>query len=134
MYIFILYNYYIMDYLVPAFTMISLDSIYLSQLGGPLFNPMVKNIQNSSLKVNIYGAAIVYILMLFVIYRFIIKERKSPQDAFLLGFCIYGIFDFTNYAIFKDYEIIPATVDMIWGGLLFYTTTFVTYKLLGLKI
>ena len=37
-------------------------------------------------------------LLLFVIYKFIILERKSPNDAFLLGFCIYGIFDFTNIA------------------------------------
>ena len=29
---------------------------------------------------------IVYILMLFILYKLIIKERKSPNDAFLLGF------------------------------------------------
>ena len=31
-------------------------------------------------------------------------ERRAPKDAFLLGFCIYGVFDFTNIAIFKKYK------------------------------
>ena len=33
-----------------------------------------------------------------VLYKFIIIERKPLSDAFLLGFCIYGIFDLTNIA------------------------------------
>ena len=90
-----------MDYIIPAFTMLTLDSFYLSNIGGPIFNPMIKNIQGEKITLNIYGAIIVYVLLLFVMYKFIIAERKSPNDAFLLGFCIYGIFDFTNIAIFK---------------------------------
>jgi uncharacterized membrane protein len=122
-----------MDYIIPAFTMITLDSIYLSKIGGPLFNPMIKNIQGEKLTINLYGAMIVYMLLLFVIYKFIILERKSPNDAFLLGFCIYGIFDFTNIAIFKNYKYLPSIVDMFWGGILFYITTLITYKLLRIK-
>jgi len=60
-------------------------------------------------------------------------ERKSPNDAFLLGFCIYGVFDFTNVAIFKKYKYVPSVVDMFWGGILFYITTWVTYKILKIK-
>jgi len=124
---------YIMDYIIPSFTMLTLDSIYLSKIGGPLFNPMIKDIQGEKMTLNPYGAIIVYVLMLFVLYKFIINERKSPNDAFLLGFCIYGVFDFTNVAIFKKYKYLPAVVDMIWGGVLFYVTTWVTYKLLKIK-
>lgn len=68
-----------MDYIVPAFTMLALDSIYLSKIGGPLFDPMIKKIQGSSIKLNVYGAIVVYVLLLFVIYKFIIKEKKSPK-------------------------------------------------------
>jgi len=122
-----------MNYLIPAFTMLSLDSIYLSQIGAGLFGPMVKQIQNEKLTLNYYGATICYVLLLIVLYKFIIKEKKSPEDAFLLGFCIYGVFDFTNVAIFKKYKYLPAFVDMFWGGILFYLTTWVTYKLLKIK-
>jgi uncharacterized membrane protein len=122
-----------MNYLIPAFTMLSLDSIYLSQIGAGLFGPMVKQIQNEKLTLNYYGATICYVLLLIVLYKFIIKENKSPKDAFLLGFCIYGVFDSTNIAIFKKYQYFPAIVDMIWGGILFYLTTMITYKILKIQ-
>jgi len=122
-----------MNYLIPAFTMLSLDSIYLSQIGAGLFGPMVNQIQNEKLTLNYYGATICYVLLLIVLYKFIIKENKSPKDAFLLGFCIYGVFDSTNIAIFKKYQYFPAIVDMIWGGILFYLTTMITYKILKIQ-
>jgi len=122
-----------MNYLIPAFTMLSLDSIYLSQIGAGLFGPMVKQIQNEKLTLNYYGATICYVLLLIVLYKFIIKENKSPKDAFLLGFCIYGVFDSTNIAIFKKYQYFPAIVDMIWVGILFYLTTMITYKILKIQ-
>lgn len=113
-------------------TVLVLDSIYLSLIGGPLFDPMIKKIQSNKMKVNLYGASVVYILMIVVLYYFIIKEKKTPNEAFILGFCIYGIFDFTNYALFNDYELLPSVVDMIWGGILFYLTTYITYKYMSM--
>jgi uncharacterized membrane protein len=122
-----------MDYIIPAFSMLALDSIYLSNIGGPLFAKMVNGIQKEDMKINIFGAIGSYILLILVLYKFIIIERKPLSDAFLLGFCIYGIFDLTNIAIFKNYQIIPAIVDTVWGGVLFYTVTWITYKLLRIK-
>jgi uncharacterized membrane protein len=123
-----------MDYIVPAFSMLALDSIYLSHIGGPLFSKMVKGIQKEEMKLNVFGAIGSYILLILVIYKFIIVERKPVSDAFLLGLCIYGIFDFTNIAIFKNYKLVPALVDTVWGGILFYAVTWFTYKVLGIKI
>ncbi len=116
-----------MDYIVPAFTMLALDSVYLSNIGGPLFAKMVKGIQKDDMKINMFGAIGSYLLLILVLYKFIIVERKSPSDAFLLGFCIYGIFDLTNIAIFKNYKLLPALLDTIWGGILFYIVTKFTY-------
>jgi uncharacterized membrane protein len=116
-----------MDYIVPAFTMLALDSVYLSNIGGPLFAKMVKGIQKDEMKINIFGAIGSYLLLILVLYKFIIVERKSPSDAFLLGFCIYGVFDFTNIAIFKNYSLLPALLDTMWGGVLFYIVTKITY-------
>ena len=122
-----------MDYIIPAFSMLALDSLYLSNIGGPLFAKMVNKIQKEDMKLNVFGAIGSYILLILVLYKFIILEKKPPSDAFLLGLCIYGIFDLTNIAIFKNYQLIPALVDTVWGGVLFYTVTWITYKLLGVK-
>jgi len=122
-----------MDYIIPAFTMLTLDSVYLSSIGGFLFKPMINNIQKKDLKLNIYGAIACYILLILVLYKFIIIDRKSPNDAFILGFCVYGIFDSTNYALFNNYKMFPALIDTIWGGCLFYIVTLITYKILRIK-
>jgi len=119
-----------MEYIVPAITMLTLDGIYLSTIGGSLFSRMVKNIQNQEMTINIYGAIGSYLLLILVLYKYIILERRSLTDAFILGVCVYGVFDFTNLALFKNYKIIPALLDTLWGGILFYTVTFITYKYL----
>ena len=38
-----------MDYIIPAFTMLALDSVYLSNIGGPMFDKMVKKIQKDDM-------------------------------------------------------------------------------------
>lgn len=122
-----------MDYIIPAFSMLALDGLYLSNIGGPLFVKMVKGIQKEEMILNMYGVVGSYILLVLVLYKFIIMERRSPLDAFILGLCVYGVFDFTNIAIFKNYKWIPAILDTLWGGVLFYLVTQVTYKILSIK-
>ena len=119
-----------MDYIIAAFSILALDSVYLSTVGGPLFTTMVRNIQKEDMKIDIYGVLGSYILIILVLYKFIIMDRRSPNDAFILGLCVYGIYEFTNIAIFKNYKWIPAIVDTLWGGILFYTATYITYKIL----
>lgn len=118
-----------MDYLVPAIIMLALDGVYLSTIGGSLFSRMIKNIQKEEMAINMYGVIGSYIFLVLVLYKFIISQRKSLLDAFILGICVYGVFDFTNLALFKNYSIIPALTDTLWGGILFYTVTFITYKI-----
>lgn len=118
-----------MDYLVPAITMLALDGVYLSTIGGSLFSRMIKNIQKEEMAINMYGVIGSYIFLVLVLYKYIISQRKSLLDAFILGICVYGVFDFTNLALFKNYSIIPALTDTLWGGILFYTVTFITYKI-----
>ena len=122
-----------MDYIIPAFSMLALDGLYLSNIGGPLFAKMVKGIQKEEMTLNIYGVVGSYILLVLVLYKFIVLERKSPTDAFILGLCVYGVFDFTNIAIFKNYKWMTGMLDTLWGGILFYLVTFITYKIMSIK-
>ena len=55
----------------------------------------------------------------------IIKPNKSIIEAFLLGLVIYGVFETTNYAMFKKWSIITVIMDTLWGGLLFASTTYI---------
>jgi uncharacterized membrane protein len=99
-----------------------IDSVYL-YLTKSLFEKMVLQIQNSDIQIRLNSAIMVYILITIGLYYFIIKEKKSPYEAALLGLVIYGVFDFTNYAIFKNYNIYIGLLDTIWGGILCGLTT-----------
>ena len=50
------------------------------------------------------------------------------MEAGLLGLVIYGTFDFTNYAMFKNYDLMVAVMDMVWGSILFMATTYIFQK------
>jgi uncharacterized membrane protein len=65
----------------------------------------------------------------FGIHYFIIREKKSLYDAFLLGFIIYAVYETTNLALIKKWSPVIAIIDTLWGGILFTATTFVMYYL-----
>ena len=113
--------------LLISIIMLFLDTVYLSNIGGKPFLRMVEGIQNMSVTVNYLYAAIVYFLMVTGFYYFIVKKNSSNLDAFLLGILIYGVFDFTNIALFTKYKITIALQDTLWGGVLFYLTRII-YK------
>ena len=114
------------DYLllISAILLISIDFVYLNLIKD-FFSNQVQRVQGSTMQINYLGAAICYILLIVGINYFIIKPHKSVNDAFLLGLVIYGVFETTNYALFKNWSIITVIIDTLWGGLLFALTTFI---------
>jgi uncharacterized membrane protein len=115
------------SFIVSSVLLVLVDSIYLYFIGKPVFDKTVMAIQNSALVVNIAPAVFTYVLMAILLNYFIISAHKSPFDAFILGFCAYGIFDFTNMAIFKKYNLRTAITDTLWGAILFFSVTAITY-------
>lgn len=110
--------------LISAIVFITLDSIYLNYMKGH-FEKQVQNVQGSALKINFMGAALCYLFLIIGLNYFIIKPRKSVEEAFLLGIVIYGVFETTNYALFNNWSIITLFMDTLWGGTLFAATTFI---------
>jgi uncharacterized membrane protein len=109
-----------MELLKLAVSLISIDSVYLYFVGKPSFETTIKNITSSEMKINLFGAVMSYIFLLIGIKYFIIDQKRTPEEAFLLGLVIYGVFDMTNLAIFDKYSINVALMDMLWGATLFY--------------
>ncbi len=109
--------------LVSAIILILIDFVYLNVMKG-YFNNQVQSIQGSSIKINYLGVALCYIFLIAGINYFIIKPKKSVSDAFLLGIVIYGVYETTSYALFKNWSILTVIIDTLWGGLLFASTTY----------
>jgi len=110
--------------LASAIVFISIDFVYLS-LFKSYFNNQIQSIQGSQIQINLLGAAICYIFLVVGINYFIIKPKKSVSDAFLLGLVIYGVYETTNYSLFKKWSILTVIIDTLWGGVLFALTTYI---------
>jgi uncharacterized membrane protein len=91
------------------------------------FKTMINKIQNYPLTMKLLPTVACYIILVASLYYFIIYKKASYLDAFLLGFFIYGVYETTNMAIFKDWSIKVGLIDLTWGGFLFLITTYL-YK------
>jgi len=104
-----------------------LDAIYI---GSQYFylSKVYSSIQNSPLKINWVGGLLCYFFLTFVLYYFILSKKNALSktlDAFLLGICIYGVYETTNYATLKKWPVRMLIVDTLWGGILFALTTII---------
>ena len=116
------------DYLLTSVIFICIDLVYLSLMKG-YFENQVKKIQGSNIKLNIFGSLLCYLLLILGINYFIIQQKKSVMDAFLLGILIYGVYETTNYALLHDWSFTTVLLDTLWGGILFAITTALVYKI-----
>jgi uncharacterized membrane protein len=107
-------------------TLLLLDAFYI---GSQYFylSKLYSTIQNSPLQINWVGGILCYIFLTFVLYYFILSKKGKVVDAFLLGICIYGVYETTTYATFKKWPIKMVIMDTLWGGVLFALTTII-YK------
>jgi uncharacterized membrane protein len=101
-----------------------LDFLYM-QIIYKKFNNLIVSVQKSDIKLNITGAILCYSLIIFMLHYFIIKENKSVLDAFILGFCTYGIYETTNLSLLNNWDYNIALIDTIWGGILYALTTYI---------
>jgi uncharacterized membrane protein len=110
--------------LVSAIVFVCLDALYLNLVKN-YFSKQVQNIQGSEIKVNYLAAVICYIFLISGLNYFIIRPHRSVNDAFLFGIVIYGVYETTNWAIFKNWSVFSVILDTLWGGILFALTTFI---------
>jgi len=117
------------EILLAGVVLLLLDAAYIT-LTKSLWDIQVASIQRVSMQIRVLGAIVCYTLLILGLYYFILRTRRSPLDAFLLGLLVYGVFDSTNYAMFKKWEWKIAMMDTMWGGAVFALTTIVVYAIL----
>ena len=113
-------------YIFASILLLLLDMIFL-KWNERLFHNQVITVQRVILQPNYNAIMITYLLLIFTLCYFIIRTHRNVGEAFLLGFLVYGIFEFTNMSIFKKWELKTAVIDTLWGGTLFALVTQGTY-------
>jgi len=106
-----------------------IDLIYLNATKS-ITQKHIRMIQGSTSTINIYGAILCYIFLIFGLNYFIIDQNKSVLDAFLFGIVVYGVYETTNWAIFKLWPPFLVIMDTLWGGILFASTTYIIKKII----
>jgi uncharacterized membrane protein len=86
---------------------------------------VIKNVQNKPLKIKWTYFILCYLVISFTIYYFVIREKKSILYSFILGFCIYAIYETTNMTILTNWSQNVVILDTIWGGVLFSLVNYI---------
>jgi uncharacterized membrane protein len=127
-------------YLIISVVLVFLDFIWISFNMVSYSNTILK-IQKTELEPRIEHTIIAYIIILFsVIYvaiPFTVLNIKGKDDASIerkllkslmyggaVGFSIYGIYNFTSLAIYKDMDVSVGILDTLWGTTLYTLATF----------
>jgi uncharacterized membrane protein len=100
-------------FLAAMITLFVIDLLWLFT-GGQYSVAMHAKIQGSPVAFRYLAAVPVYAAM-----AWLLLQAKSVQQAGLTGLSAYAIYDFTNYALLKDYSAGFAVADTLWGGFLF---------------
>ena len=108
-------------------TLTILDAIYLTIFSSH-FKQQILDVQHSPLEFKLIPAIICYITLVFGLNYFILQRNGSVLDAALLGLVIYTVYETTNMAIIKDWNLKSVLIDSIWGGILFGSTTYIISK------
>jgi uncharacterized membrane protein len=122
--------------LLSIFLMLILDISWLSFFMGPRYTKMIPKIQGSTMVLKYKFAILAYILMIIGINIFVIPNINnnnilldSLKFGFIYGIILFGVYDFTVASVLKNWDIKIALIDILWGGILFFITSFLTIKL-----
>ena len=127
-------------YLIVSIVLLVLDVAWIT-LNMTVYSSVIQKVQKSPVSLRNEHAFIAYIIILFsVLYVAIpfttqnIKKGENSIENILLksllyggavGFSIYGIYNFTSLAIYKDIDSKIGIMDTLWGTALYTLTTFV---------
>jgi uncharacterized membrane protein len=108
--------------ILGAVVFMVLDGIWLGVLMKGFYRdqlaPIVRLV-DGGIAPNWPAALIVYLLLGTGIALFVIPHASTPGLAALhgalLGFVVYGVYDFTNYSTLRQWPFVLVLVDVAWG-------------------
>ena len=108
--------------LLAIVTLLALDTTWVFTVMGKKYAEMIPTIQNSPLEPQLISAVMAYALMVVGLVVFVLPNIRAEyafRDSLLyggtFGLVVYGIFDFTNAAVLKNWNLPLAFVDIAWG-------------------
>lgn len=114
------------ELVITLVTLLTLDACYIGSTLH-LWKLQVASVQRVAMQPRILGAIVCYLCMTIGLWYFILRDHRTVWEAMLLGMVTIGVFESTNYTIFKKWTWQTAVMDTLWAGALFAMTTQVVY-------
>jgi uncharacterized membrane protein len=97
------------------------DIAWLSFIMKPYFVPRIAHLVHTNKYLNYTAALIAYVIITIGLTWFVgVPYMQASYNIIfmngaLFGFCIYGVYDLTNYALLNGWPLLLVFVDMMWG-------------------
>lgn len=112
-----------------------LDAIWIG-VNMQRYKDLVYAVQKKQMNIRVIYAALsymcVFIALIFIAVPNALNDKRQSNPLLsslihggLLGFVAYGIFNFTNAALFESYNMVTGIMDTIWGTFLFTITCYI---------
>jgi len=113
----VLFDFFWIGLLMAKFYQKELGGLLRTKIGGKL-DPIL------------WPAILVYVLLGAGVSYFTLPLSESLIPGFLFGVIVYGVYEFTNYSLVKNWSLKVVVVDVLWGGVLCMLVTEATRRIL----
>lgn len=113
-------------FVLPAIVVVALilDYIWIAKIAQPFYLQAFQGfgrIVDGQFVPILWAAAVVYLIIPAAVYVFVVLSSGEQsygltlvKGAFL-GFCLYGVYDFTNLATIQNWTPRLSLIDVSWG-------------------
>lgn len=123
---------YVLIYLV-------MDIVWITMIAGSFYRTEIESVQlGRGMEFKVVPAILAYITLLIIIFficaplsRYFAKKYAKWMVFGIVGFCVYGVYNFTNGAILIGYSSKLMFIDTLWGAMSFMFLGFLYERLLG---
>lgn len=104
-----------------------IDILWITTMSRLFYKDKIEKVQfGKVMEFKVIPAIMAYVTLLIVLFFICVplaehykKEHPKWMVFGVVGFCVYGVYNFTNGAIFYNYDTMMMIVDTLWGSLSF---------------
>jgi len=117
--------------LISSIILLLSDFTWLGLYMNKKYVTLVRTIQGENMKTNPVFAVLAYLLMIVGLNVFVLPNIRKGYEledslkyGMTFGIVLYGVFDFTNGAVFSKWDKKLAVIDVLWGGFVYFLAAY----------
>ena len=109
--------------LISFLLLVLIDAIWLGWLMGKFYRDELGSLAKRSgneFSPNLFASFVTYLFILGGLYAFPFQNAIQTNyiEGFMWGLVVYGVYEFTNLAVIKNWSLRLVCIDLLWGACL----------------